>query len=61
MVKRYSVENYRKRGTKVLKSIPKGWRKIRTATTHPSGYSWYSNGKSRFGPDYKHALVMDKK
>lgn len=33
------------------------WRDIPGATTAPSGYKWQSNGKSRFGGEYKNRLV----
>jgi hypothetical protein len=42
-----------------LDSIPTGWIKVKGATTAPEGYSWYSNGKSRFSGEYECALVKD--
>lgn len=42
-----------------LESVPEGWIKIEGACTAPVGYSWYSNGKSRFGGEYECALVKD--
>lgn len=46
---------------KRLDHIPDGWRKIDGATTAPLGYTWYSNGKSRFTIPkvYDQALVKD--
>ena len=43
----------------VYNSAPKGWRKIDGAVTAPKGYTWYSNGKSRFGGEFKQALVKN--
>ncbi|KKL29017.1 hypothetical protein LCGC14_2369310 [marine sediment metagenome] len=59
----YTIESFKKRGIEVLKSVPEGWHILASATTAPIGYSWYSNGKSRFTPDseYKHVLVEDLK
>lgn len=42
-----------------LDHIPPGWKKIEGAMTAPKGYSWYSNGKSRFSGERKQALVRD--
>ena len=42
-----------------LESVPECWVKIKGACTAPKGYSWYSNGKSRFGGEYECALVKD--
>lgn len=42
---------------KKLDELPKGWRYIEGALTAPNGWRWASNGKSRFGGDYEHALV----
>lgn len=42
----------------VLDALPAGWRWIRCGcTTAPRGYAWACNGKSRFSPEYRHALV----
>ncbi len=43
-----------------LIEVPEGWRKLEGATTAPLGYSWYSNGKSRFSGEFKAVLVKDK-
>ena len=32
-----------------LDYVPKGWVKMEGAQTATLGYSWYCNGKSRFG------------
>ena len=34
----------------------KDWKPIENAIA-PRGYVWYSNGKSRFSKEYRHALV----
>ncbi len=44
-----------------LKKAPKGWVNLRSSTTAPRGYEWYSNGKSRFKSGYRHALVKISK
>jgi len=48
-------------GTKILKKVPKGWRKTKGATTAPMGFAWYSNGKSRFSGERKIALIKTKR
>lgn len=45
---------------RVIKDIPKGWKKLEGAITAPKGYSWYWNGKSRFSGEFECALVKDK-
>ena len=40
-----------------LDALPDGWRWIEGASTAPLGWRWASNGKSRFSPEYRHALV----
>ncbi len=40
---------------------PKGWKPVENALTNPKGYTWYSNGKSRFSGQYETALVKNKK
>lgn len=37
--------------------LPKGWKYDPGATTAPRGYRWANNGKSRFGGEFKQALV----
>ena len=46
-------------GRKILDHVPPGWVKVDGATTAPKGYSWYSNGKSRFSGERVSALVKD--
>ena len=58
---KYNLDYWKKRGIEIKNSVPKGWIKLEGSTTAPNGYSWYSNGKSRFGGEYKHMLVKDKK
>ena len=41
----------------VLDALPEGWRYIEGALTAPNGFRWACNGKSRFSPEYRHALV----
>ena len=55
------LQRFVENGTKVYSSVPKGYIKIEGATTAPKGLEWYSNGKSRFGGEYKNALVKIKK
>ena len=54
---KYSVDYFKQRGVEVKDSVPEGYVKLEGATTAPKGYEWYSNGKSRFGGEYKNALV----
>lgn len=44
---------------RVLDALPEGWRYIEGALTAPTGFRWACNGKSRFSPGYRHALVME--
>lgn len=44
----------------VYEDIPRGWSKIKGATTAPRGYMWVSNNKSYFGGERKQALVKIK-
>lgn len=46
---------------KTLQYPPKGWKPVENALTNPKGYTWYSNGKSRFSGQYETALVKNKK
>ena len=42
----------------VLDALPEGWRYIDgAALTAPTGFRWACNGRSRFSPGYRHALV----
>ena len=41
----------------VLDAIPEGWEILKGATTAPNGFVWIWNKKSRFGGEYKAALV----
>ena len=41
----------------VLDALPPGWRLLDGAWTAPRGFAWACNGKSRFSPEYRHALV----
>jgi hypothetical protein len=44
----------------VLDYIPSGWRVLGGAINHPRGYRWICNNKSRFGDEYRHALVAEE-
>lgn len=55
----YGISYWRKRGTKVGNKVPKGWVKVKNATTAPRGYSWYSNNKSLFSGERKTMLVKN--
>lgn len=44
----------------VLDHVPDGWRVLRGTTTEPKGYCFINNNKSRFGGEYKHALVPEE-
>lgn len=46
---------------KTLQYHPKGWKPVENALTNSKGYTWYSNGKSRFSGQYETALVKNKK
>lgn len=54
---KYTVDYFKQRGVEIKDSVPEGYVKLEGATTAPKGYEWYSNGKSRFGGEYKNALV----
>lgn len=43
-----------------LIEVPEGWKKVKGAMTSPKGYSWYSNGKSRFSGECECALVKGR-
>lgn len=44
---------------KKFDTIPDGWKILEKTNTQPVGYVWISNGKSRFGGEYEHALARD--
>lgn len=48
------------KGMEVLDHVPDGWRVLRGTTTEPKGYRFINNNKSRFGGEYKHALVPEE-
>lgn len=56
-----SVKNSLGREVKKLNSAPAGWKPIKNATTAPKGYTWYSNGESRFGGKRQEALIRDRR
>lgn len=47
------------RSVAVYNKAPKGFIKIEGTTTAPKGYTWYNNGKSRFGDEYINILVKN--
>jgi hypothetical protein len=42
---------------KIYDKMPKGWKRLKGAQTARRGYEWICNGKSRFGGEYRHALL----
>lgn len=44
---------------RVLDHLPDGWRYLDGASTAPLGHRWACNGRSRFGGEYRHALVRE--
>ena len=57
---KYDLDYWKEKNVEILESKPKGWIKLEGATTAPNGYNWYSNGKYRFGGEYKNALVSEE-
>ena len=53
------IERFKERGGRVEDTVPEGFVKTENATTAPKGYTWYNNGKSRFGGEYENVLVKD--
>ena len=43
-----------------VEEVPKGYTKLEGAMTAPSGYTWYSNGKSLLNGERKTILIKDK-
>ena len=46
--------------TEVLDKAPDGWGVLDRALTAPRGYVFVCNRKSRWGGEYRHALVPEK-
>jgi hypothetical protein len=46
---------------KILKSVPKGYKRVLNTSTNPMGTAWYSNNESRFSGKRKSVLVKLKK
>ncbi len=47
-------------GVRVLDELPDGWRfNMSKSAALPFGYRWADNGKSRFGPGFEHAVVLE--
>lgn len=55
-----AILRWKEKGTKVLASPPKGYKKTLNATTSPRGYAWYNNGESLFSGKRKSVLVKIK-
>lgn len=53
------IDRFIERGGRVEDTVPEGFIKTEGATTAPKGYTWYNNGKSRFGGEYQNVLVKD--
>ena len=60
-MEKYNIDYWKEKDVNILEEKPDGWIKLEDATTAPKGYSWYSNGKSRFGGEYENALISDEK
>lgn len=45
---------------RVYERKPNGWKEDTGATTAPVGYKWINNCKSRFGGEFKQALLKEK-
>ena len=56
---KFSTDYWKSRSVDMYDSAPDGWSKLEGATTAPKGYAWYSNNKSRFSDEYRHALVKE--
>lgn len=46
-------------GVPRLEELPRGWRYIKGAITAPTGWRWAYNGRSRFAPGYRQALIRE--
>lgn len=44
---------------RVLDRLPDGWRYLDGASTAPVGYRWACNNRSRFGGEYRSALIRE--
>ena len=42
-----------------LDHLPEGWLYLDGASTAPLGHRWACNGESRFGGEYRHALIKE--
>ena len=54
-----TVQQEEVRGMAVLDHVPEGWKVVGGCTNAPAGYRFINNNKSRFGGEYKHALVKE--
>ncbi len=60
-MREYDEDNkWKLKDKKVYDEMPKGWRIIEGATTHPKGYKWISNGKSLFSGERETAYLKIK-
>lgn len=51
------LEVLKAKGVPVLEELPEGWKPLTAAA--PQCYLWAFNGMSRFGGEYRHALVKN--
>lgn len=49
------LEVLKAKGVPAFEELPEGWKLLTAAA--PQGYLWVFNGKSRFGGEFRHALV----
>lgn len=56
-----SISFFRCAGVIIFDKKPKGWKRIKGATTAPNGYVWINNGLSIFDKGYQHALLKTGK
>ena len=47
-------------GRKVYDWVPEGWDVPKNQLTFPTGCRWMTNGKSRFGGEFRHELVREE-
>lgn len=47
-------------GKTVYNQVPNGWYVPYGQTNYPTGCRWMTNGKSRFGGEFRHELVKEE-
>lgn len=50
-----AIKKATERNIKIYDSLPNGWKYLGTTSF---GFAWISNGKSRFGGEYEHGLLI---